>query len=292
MDANVIFGAVIDPADGRRDADHGHRHRVRRSSTRSTVHLQDPATDFAMSRTLGTRPAYRPESGSAPGAGGISGEDTRRDPDTRREMDPVVSPRPAARWRPARGRAPSARRSRSRADRVSPAPVFAPGGRPGQRVVGRGPLDAVPYAEPDVDIETRRLKDAQAVAMQRVGKTCGKSARRPRRSPDRPRWIPRAVAAGHLDQEPERPSSWEPRLSHAEDLAGPRHVRRWPPGRRTNGEDLYTRGPPGRAGLHAAAAAEMRTSGPSERDDGPVTTPKCKHTAIQRNRASARLSVR
>jgi len=219
MDANVIFGAVIDPAMGDEMRITVIATGFGRSSTRSTVHLQDPATDFAMSRTLGTRPAWRPEM------------ETRREPEGRREAESYresdARREPELRREPETRREMEARHEAELRREVEPVRERIEFSRPVSRLAAaqasgswaEAPLDAVPYAEPDVDIETRRLKDAQAVAMQRVRENLREVGSAAQEKSGPAEVDPEAVAAGHLDQEPERPVFMEARLSHSEELA-------------------------------------------------------------------------
>ena len=134
MDANVIFGAVIDPAMGDEMRITVIATGFGRSQGRPSVHLQEPA-DFAVTPTLGSRGARRME---------------------------YAEPEPM--------------RAHVEAPRAYADPRIADVPRATSRMAGpvaqdswtEAPIDAVPYLEPDVAVETRRLKDAQAAAMQRV----------------------------------------------------------------------------------------------------------------------------
>jgi cell division protein FtsZ len=220
MDANVIFGAVIDPAMGDEMRITVIATGFGRSSNRSTVHLQDPATDFSVTRSLGARPAYRadmePRRDAEPRREMESRRemDTRRDPDPRREMD-------FRREADARRESDPRREAEPLRDRIEyPRPLSRLAATQASESWAEAPLDAVPFAEPDVDIETRRLKDAQAVAMQRVRENLREVGAAAQEKSGPAEIDPEAVAAGHLDQGPaDLPTFLEARLTQAEDLA-------------------------------------------------------------------------
>jgi len=151
MDANVIFGAVIDPAMGDEIRITVIATGFGRNAGRPTIAIQEPA-DLTLSRSLGSRPAPR-----------------------------VMSPVPVNSW-------------------------------------AEAPDSAIPFAEPDMEEETRRLKDAQAMAMQRVRENLRQVGTAALSMSGPAEVDPESMAAGLMDQEPDSPPYMEATLTHAEEL--------------------------------------------------------------------------
>ncbi|MDZ4804743.1 MAG: cell division protein FtsZ [Candidatus Eisenbacteria bacterium] len=174
MDANVIFGAVIDPAMGDEIRITVIATGFGRNPGRTSISIQEPA-DLSVSRSLGGRPPTP----------------ARHDAYERQRPESYDVPRPGL-----------------RATSAVPAGSWA-----------EAPDVAIPFGEPDMEDETRMLKDAQAVAMQRVRENLRQVGTAAQQLSGPADIDPEAVAAGHLDGEPARPPYMEARLAQPEDLA-------------------------------------------------------------------------